>query len=77
MGLFDRKASRFDLNLNATPARTSHHQSPADPDFDREAAGAAAADAHDATLRGNTGMAQRLQNQADRHRDTYLHPYSH
>lgn len=76
MSLPDRKPSRFDLQIG-TSNLTSHHQSPVDPDFHREAAGAAAADARDAALRGDTEMAQHFQDQADRHRDNYLHPYKH
>ncbi|GHH87859.1 hypothetical protein [Streptomyces capitiformicae] len=81
MGILSRNNSRPSIldraNAEAgasTPS--SHHDSPVDPDYDREAAGAAASDARDAALRGDTEMAQRFQDQADRHRDIYLHPYS-
>lgn len=80
MGILDRNNSRPSiLDRNNAEARasklTSHHESPVDPDFDRQAAGAAASDARDAAQRGDSGAAKRAQDQADRHRDNYLYPY--
>ncbi|MFM9694547.1 hypothetical protein [Streptomyces europaeiscabiei] len=81
MGILSRNNSRPSIldrnNAEATASKpTSHHESPADTDYDRQAAGAAASDAHDAALRGDSGAAKRAQDQADRHRDNYLYPYS-
>jgi hypothetical protein len=80
MGILSRNNSRPSiLDRNNAEARagklTSHHQSPADPDYDRQAAGTAAAEARDAALRGDSAAAKRAQDQADRYRDNYLYPY--
>ncbi len=80
MGILDRNNSRpsiLDRNNTKANKPTSHHESPADPDYDRHAAGAAASDAWEAAQRGDSGAAKNAQDQADRHRDNYRYPYSH
>ena len=78
MGILDRNNSRpsiLDRNNATAGTRPSSNPGPAENDYDRQAAGTAAAEAHAAALRGDSAAAKRHQDQADRYRDNYLYPY--